>query len=643
MTYDPAILLYINGVEVGSNMEWSMTTEEVLGGTGRYTILVQDRTNTWEPQPHWSVKALINGGPLDGWVLAYGEIISPPADLVTGKEWRTWKLDCADWNGEIPQRLVGALDGKTWIDDSGLGIFTNIDPFASSLRTDKLTVQQLLDHYFRVDGQAAETDTFVGEYLTDFMKLTWTYSDLQRALEEMAAFVVENLQFWLDPDLFFHWVTIPAWQDIASEMATLEEDASTTALLFAEAAIDYMELAPFEFSGDVEPDPANGILGFSKLSINPDGANMPEQVYVRGGTGYVYNAPPIPPDEETKTVVSSPVVGTEGTYQLTILSTTKLWHVDSTGYVSVTYASVAAGGPWPVKWVSVPWNEARNKGGNYWKFLTGPHVGLLADDHTNKLTGYGSIRVELVAAAPGDPGDPQIGIGGTGWSGEVTQDPNKRQTYLQAPISTTKDLRDSFGGQTLYRGQFATLRGQIEFTGYDDPDTGDRVSADGWRAGQLVKITDQRLPADMTGKYFVIQRVKTSLVPMTKVRKYTLDFGDGPTNRYSYRASKQGEVQWPPPMNQIFVDAFDLTPGINNSQIVSAQLVNGSGQPWSIEGKVVEWSLFVYNAAGVLQTGQGSIDPEVSTTDSNGKARTTLVTGSTPNLVYYVLAQVRAT
>lgn len=630
-----SVLLYVNHVEVGGDMEWDMSTEEVLGGVGRATLTIQSRDNSYEPQPHWDVKAVLNTGPLAGWVLWRGEIIRPPIELPVGFPFRRWKIDCADYNNEFDWRLVGALDGKTWLDTSGLGVFVNIDPYASSLKTDKLTVQNLLDHYIRVDGTAFDTTTFVQEYLSDFMTLTWNYSKLRTALEQLAAFIVGNLQFWGDPDLKFHWVTIPPWQDLAQELAaqSLDATAELSALMIAEGSVEGLAFAPFKLS-DLEGNP-DGTIGFRELKIDPDGSEMPQQVYVRGGTGYVYNAPPIPAVNETKTVVHDPVPGTEGTYQLYITeNNTKLWHVDGTGYVSVTYEFADIGGPWPVKWVSVPWSESRNKGGNYWKFLSGPHVGLLADDNTNYLNFYGGIRVEFTPSITA--GDPQIGTGGSGWVNETPQDRNKRQAYLDAPISTTKALRDSFGGQAIYRGKFPTLRGSV-VTGHKP----DRTPADGWRVGQLMKLTDARLPSRYNGKYFIIQRVRTKLLAFQAFREYTLDFGDGPASRYSYRSSKPFDAGWPPPANQINVTAYDLSPGPNSTQTITAQLVNGAGEPWNIPGKVVEWSLECYTNTGVL-IASGSLSPKVSITDAHGTAYTKLTSGAGTNLVYFVFAAVRA-
>ncbi len=642
-----SVLLYVDHLEIGGRMEWNMSAEESLGGTGRATITVQDRDMDWEPAAHMDVRVILASGDRDGHMVFRGEIITFELDLPVAFPWRTWKLDCADYSGEFSQRKIGALDGRTWIDQSGLGIFVNIDQHAATLRTDKLTIKNWLNHYVRVDATAdIGTDTYVQELLTDFTTITPTYTDVQSALEELAALVAGNLQFWLDPDLEFHWTLIPSWRDVLQfiiDTTGAGPEASTSALLFAETpdlSSFGLEMAPYDIS-DVRGTPGYAVGG-SKLKLSFDGKEMPEQVYVRGGTGYVYNAPPIPPVAETKVVDDAPIPGAEGTYQVTVVANnTKIWHVDSTGYISLDYDLSSPGGPWPVKFVHVPWNEDRHKGGYFWKFTSGPWAGKLVDDHTNNLSGYGEILVELVPAGSGETPPAKIGTGGSGWVNEVIQQRAKRQAYLDAPVSVTRALRDSLGGQVVYRGLYETLRGTITVNGYEDAN-GVRQSADGWRVGQLVRIIDARLPSGMNGLYYVIQRVQTKLIKGTTVREYVLDFGDGAVSRYSYQAARRRGAEWPPPANMLWIDAHDLTPGPNSSQTITGQLVNSAGEPWAIAGKVVEWTFEAYNASGVLQSGQGSILPAVSVTDNHGKARTTLKTGSGLNLVYFVFGSVRA-
>jgi hypothetical protein len=632
------IKLEVNHVEMlaDEGMEWSMSTEEVLGGTGRATLSVQDRTNSWEPQAHWDVKVSIRTG---GWVLFRGEIINEPVELETGHPWRTWKLDCADINGETPQRLVGAFDGKTWQDVDGLGDYVNIDPNAHSLKTDKLTVQALFDAYMRYDGEAIGTTMYVGEYLSDFPMLSWSYTTLQGALEELAAEIAENIQFWIDPDLRFHWIAIPAWQDLLQDITLLggdpESDESLLAGMMPEGAPQELAIAPY-FLSDVRDDYDEFQVSFESLKFTFDGSSMPEQIYVRGATGYVYNAPAVNPTGETVTINPEGYgSSTSEVFKLTFLSSTKIWQKNSSGLISSTFDTASAGGPYDVKFMRVPVNPANGKGGHFWQLITGPNVGWLVDNDTNYF-GYGSIRVQKVVV---EVTEATVGVGGTGWVNEVTQDKNKRQAYLEAGVSTSREKRDALGGQALYRASFPTLRGSLRVNGKET--ASGRESRDGWRVGQLVQISDARLPTALDGRYFMIQRVRTTLLEGTEIRVYDIDWGDGPTSRYTMQPPKGGgEVTWPNPVTEVVIEARDLAPGPNATQVIIGQLMSKSGEPWKIAGKVVKWSLEVYNSGGTQVTGQGELDPEVSATDANGRARTTLTTGTQTGLVYFVFADV---
>src|SRR5450756_1763085 len=99
MTLTPIgpVQLWINHVE-RAGMEWSATTEEVLGGTGRTTFVVQDRDLDWEPECHWPVEVKIRNGPFAGWCLFYGEIETEPIDLPVGYPFRCllYTSDAAD-------------------------------------------------------------------------------------------------------------------------------------------------------------------------------------------------------------------------------------------------------------------------------------------------------------------------------------------------------------------------------------------------------------------------------------------------------------------------------------------------------------------------------------------------------------------
>jgi hypothetical protein len=615
-----AVELYINDA-LTLGMEWSLSCEEILGGVGRATLTVQDRTNSWEPATHDDIKVIIAA---TGWVIFRGEVVSEPVELPVGMPWRRWGMECSDYNNQLPLRLVGAIDGTVWMDADGFGDYIAVDAWANSTGSDRQTIQTLFDHYIRIRGSSIETSEFVGEYLVDLATVYWMYSTLQSALEELASFVSQNLQFWLDPDLKFHWQTIPAWQDLAQDAAAVLADATQAPLARMVPELQTTQIVVAGQGVWMDGGPPGTISG-RKLRFTYDGADQPEQAYIRGGTGFVYNNGVDPIAE----IPIEPTPAYPGHYLLTFNAPTLVYSRHTTGYINLPGEEF--GSPGMQVYVNptlVPIDPVRLTGGGFWNMKTGAKVGWLVSRSTNRL-GYGDITVVALDTTPHDPaappGPPVIGIGGSGWSQSVVQDPNKRQVYVEAPQSTTHAERDSIGDQVLYRGRYPTLRGTVTVSGVD-----------GWRVGQLMQLVDARLPAALNGRYFVIQRVATRLLPGTDLREYDLDWGDGPVARSTQQAREKPGT--PPPMTQIIVLPQDVTPKPETTQVVVGQLASMSGAPWAIPNKVVNWTLIALDSNNALVTGQGFLDPLTSTTDSAGKARTVLTTGARTDVTYFVFA-----
>jgi len=632
--------LELNHVELGTQVEWDWNTEQVLGNQATATFIIQDRTNSLYPRPKQDIRASIIS---TGKNLFRGEVTKVKLLLKTGMSWRRWQVTCVDYTKEFPKRKIGALDGKIWQDVDGLGDYVNIDPFGHSLATDRLTIQFWFDKYIRVDGTAWNTDDFVGEYLTDFGPIFPTYSDLQAELEKMAAYIADNLQFWGDADLAFHWMVLPPWQsDLQGAADVIAGGDDDMTLDFPGVSIERLEQSPVDINLDVVGFQTIGSrveIGARDIEPEEDGSDMVEQLYVRGATGYVYNAGSVDPLGGT-TVINPEGYGftPRDKFRLTFNATTLLWHKQSNGLISSSTDNASAGGPYDCHIIVVPYNPSNGKGGHFYVLETGPYAGKLVDNDTNYF-GYGDIKVEHYVAVTTPP---KVGIGGSGWVDEVTQDLNKTQEFFEAPISDTQAIRDSVGGQILYRGQFPTLRGSVTVDNLDHATGEIHDEWEGWRVGQIVKITDSRLPAELNGMSFFIQRVATKQHSETPVREYRIDYGDGPQSRWSAQPKPTSQdFTFPPPAIQIDIQEFDLSPGPNSKQTIVGQLVAKDGTPWEIPGKVVKWSLEAYNAANVLVT-EGTLSPGESATDRHGRARTVLTTGPTPGLVYFIFADVTA-
>jgi hypothetical protein len=696
-----AVLLYLNGVEVGDEMEWDLQTEELLGGPGRQTLTIQDPGYAINPQTNWDIKAVVAS---NGWVLYRGYILNAKLDLPPGRDIPKWMIDCTDYNAMLDQRLLGAPDG-TVISDQGQGHYVFVDPFANTLATDKVTVQAWFDHYFRVGTEAADTSTFVSEYLPagSFSPIYWTFTTLKKALDDLAAVCGANLQWWLDPDLAVHWASVPAWYDL---LQNILDPNAPLARLFPQALSSVLGSAPRDINDDLPPDGAT-YIGCRGLTFTFDGALQPEQVYVKGGTGYTYDTG-VPPAGVTNAPTGAASVG--GTYQLTVNSTTSVYTTDAQGYLANPSLTIDPGGPYLVtaqvvstaptvpttvsytivsgdnlhtiaahfygdaaKWIQIYKDNMAvieataiahgysNSGNGHWIFPGEVLVIASAQPPVQGTSGYYWLMSQgprsgylipqgdpaiTVTTIPAPPPTPSIGIGGSGWVGGL-QDPARRQSYVDDSDSTTVALRDSIGAQVIYRGSRPTLRGTLVIGG-DHLGIGGILdpTPDGWRVGQVFRLTDSRLPTAITfpdgtiapfnGQYFVIQRVATRLYAGADAREYTLDWGDGAVARLT--TTRPAKPAVPDPAVQINVTMSDVGPPPDSSQVVTAQFARSDGTAVKLPGRTVLFSLEVVNSSMVAVTGQGSLSAVAVTSDLNGQARTVLTTGTVTGLKYFVSA-----
>ncbi len=509
------IRLWIDRFEV-ARMEWTMTTEEVLGGVGRATITIQDRNpdSDWEPAAHMDVLAVIRSS---GWRLWHGETMQPAVSLPPGMPWRRWTIACRDYNAAFDERAVGAPPGGFWTRPSEKDPYRSVDPNGLSWATDKITAQQWVRYYCNPNAVVFDTGTYVFEYVPNaimgrpdyIVDLQDQMAILRPALEQVAAIADVNIQFGVDADDRLHWQAIPAWQDLVGNL-------------------DPTDLAPAPFAiVDLADDP-DGVTAIGHGGIDPgfDGQAMPETVYVQGANTFI-----------------------------------------------------------------------RKDNGE---------------------------TVEQ----------------GSGWYPFIPTSGGDRQAYLSAPGSWSKDRRDSIGASAIRRAEKPTLRGTIIVDGFTNSD-GVRESRDGWRPWQLLSISDARLPASMKpGGRFVIQRVATTLIAGSDVRRYVIDFGDGPVGRMS-----QGQRKLPPPPAQqpIVVwtcDWEDFGPiAANESRDAVFTPRNGKGDPWGPIGLPVSFRVEARDSDGNLVPGQGFCTPPDTVTGQDGKLRTTLTAGDQDGLFYQVFVE----
>jgi hypothetical protein len=154
-----------------------------------------------------------------------------------------------------------------------------------------------------------------------------------------------------------------------------------------------------------------------------------------------------------------------------------------------------------------------------------------------------------------------------------------------------------------------------------------------------VTITDAALA--LSGARFMIQRVQFGFITPS-VRRYRIEWGDAPTTRLTDGPPAQGrgarDTFVASPTHAFRVLAEDLTPRPGATQTITAQLVNGAGEPWRLRGKTATWSLVVTDEDGNVVTGSGSVSPSTSDTDADGKATTVLTAPTTEGHRVVVLA-----
>lgn len=280
------VRLFLDGQEIGGDtIEWDMTTEEILGGIGTGHLTVQDRaplTSGWEPRAHMDVLVTIRSS---GWVLYHGETLQPSLTLAPALGYRIWKMECQDYNAQFAQRLLGAATDTAYrfsVDQP----YIFIDADAVSYATDKITVQQWIDHYLKIPYGTIDTSTYVFEYVDNaflgaeenIMWLYAAYTDLQSALEELASTAEVNVQGWLMPDDKYAWLAVPTSQSLVA----------------------------LGDPGDLPAAPvALGVGGTSimSLEVQKDGRAMPQVLFGQGATGYTLD-----PD------TGQPVAGGSGWY-----------------------------------------------------------------------------------------------------------------------------------------------------------------------------------------------------------------------------------------------------------------------------------------------------------------------------------------
>jgi hypothetical protein len=222
-----------------------------------------------------------------------------------------------------------------------------------------------------------------------------------------------------------------------------------------------------------------------------------------------------------------------------------------------------------------------------------------------------------------------VKLNGTGWvtfgSEASAPSPSYPQAFLDAPESINADTKLAVAARADKSTSGGILRGHCTVGN-------ERHHMDGWHVGQIVKITDARLPASLNERYYVIQKVTTKLIPTINWRVYDLEWGDAPIARSSSRRVTKDTKKVALPGRLWDIEGRIQNPLPSSTITVHGQLKNEKGEPVMVPDVTIDLELHVWDATGTPAVGVGSINPETVISDIMGRWQTQMTVG--PGLGY---------
>jgi hypothetical protein len=513
--------------DLTSICEWGVTIEEVLGQPGTMSFTLQDRDMGDYDFASFFQGIGVNLEDLDVTASIYGQsmpvfrgsLLKTHVDLPVAFPWRFHKISCTDYQREIfGRRMVGTPTGDLWWRRSENDDFKAVDPRVYLSGSDASIVRNLMQTVSLPD-YGVDAYTYVNEYISFVDPLIGDPDDPQTpdratvgsVMDMLAGLAPGNVQYWLDPGMYVHYVALPRWWETPTEVGTLalglpEDIASLTT-------------AP----ADIDNETPNGTtsIGCRDLSYEFDYSQNVSQFYVTGATGFALG--------------------------------------------------------------------------------TGPNAGIV-EYNGNGWVNWGS--------SGGYPS------------------PSNAQVMINAPESIDETTKMAVAARARRAVERGILRGTCTVGN-------ERHHVDGWHVGQLVKITDNRLPVYLNNRYYVIQKVTTTLLPTINWRVYHLEWGDAPIARTSSRRAWKKEMPQLP--GRLWdIAGRDMLPLPGTTVTVIGQLVDDLGIERRVAGIRLKLQLEVWDTTGALVTGVGDISPTDVVSDLMGRWETQLTVGSDPGFKYRV-------
>lgn len=228
-----------------------------------------------------------------------------------------------------------------------------------------------------------------------------------------------------------------------------------------------------------------------------------------------------------------------------------------------------------------------------------------------------------IETSPGVWAPEAVKYGGTNWAW-LDSSTNLRQINVDAQTANPTQ-RDAVGAAYTVYGQRARIRGSVTVSGRLDE------KVDGFHAGQMLTVTDARLPATMNGQAFPIQRVKGILVKGQNVRRYDLGFGDAPPQSFSAKWRQQATQITLPNMPaytwQITYSNVSPLPGV--TQTLRFQALDTASKPVRASGLACNLTL-QSSSDGItwVTATDGSLGSTSLVSNQDGQCTTTFTMGA---------------
>jgi hypothetical protein len=204
------------------------------------------------------------------------------------------------------------------------------------------------------------------------------------------------------------------------------------------------------------------------------------------------------------------------------------------------------------------------------------------------------------------------------------------QAHLDAPSAVDSITKTAAATRARTSGQSGILRGKLVVGN-------ERHHPDGWHVGQYLKINDVRLPGFLNGRYYVIQRVTTTLIPGQNWRVYTIEWGDAPIARLSSRKAPAASTQPPALPGRVWEAAYsEFTPLPSSTVTVVGQLTGDDGTPRRVANVTVHLEILTWDETDTPIAPVGSLSADVVLTDTMGAWTTDLTVGSQAGYSYEV-------